>query len=569
MAAQLQLLSVYFADLDERRHWRAALTRIAGVQSVVELTSGWLIAESPLGSASSRYLGTPEPLRFLLGEELFLARTSGVAELSRCLTTSPGQLDQFPGDFSCVRFEADGALHVARSCAGIPALYVATGRNFAAVSTRIEWIGLVVPDPPEIDWLPLALYATGWPCFPNSRSPLRGVHYLKRGFAAAAAPGLPVNPTRYWRPGETTVTPSREQQHHLASVVRASLFSELERHVSATGNHVTLFSGGIDSASVAAVIHALGRSQIAVSQLPPKDSPEWAREHRYIHGAPAWFSKHFIQEFSWQWALDWAVDGPPTYYPVGQYWLQVAAHGLRPASVAGGWFSDEVLGVLRIPDWVAGVGARDMARFFCHVSDPLHALRRWHQWRLLPSASVLPTSLPRSFASLVGGDYRTFREHATASRPRSPSERLHFVIESIDLAGISAETCAAFGGVSVQPFASRAIVETAAQTHPADLFYCGVPKMPLRAGLRGTLPDLYRNRRDSGDYTIPDRSRTLLAPERVAKLQAALAVRLDNTVFGGQSRLTWQDQADLGWILRIIIRHQTLHHDRQKLRESG
>jgi hypothetical protein len=90
----------------------------------------------------------------------------------------------------------------------------------------------------------------------------------------------------------------------------------------------------------------------------------------------------------------------------------------------------------------------------------------------------------------------------------------------------------------------------------------------LREGLEGILPELYRSRKDSGDYTLPDARRPLLAPERVAQLQATLTPWLDNPLFQGQSRLTWQDQADLGWVHRISARHQALHHDRQKLRET-
>jgi hypothetical protein len=567
MAAQLQLLAVFIGDLDQRRAWRGALETIPGVQSVLELDNGWLVAESALGTAQSAYFGTQNRVRFLLGEELFQPTTTGVEALRTCLANSPALIDQFPGDFSCAFFEPQGHVHIARSCLGIPALYVATAHDFVAVSTRLDWVGLVVPEPPRIDWLPVALYAMGWACFPDSRSPLVGVHYLKRGSAARAMPDSPVHCTQYWQPGPAQMpTPSAERRDHLVATIRESLRSELGRHLSRAGDNAVFFSGGLDSAAVAATARSLGFSQLALSRLPPGDSPESSRERRYLTAASSWFSRHVIQEFSREEALEAAVQGAASYYPVSQYWHMLEALEQPPATVTGGWLADESLGILRIADWVAAARTRDLAQLFSNVTDPAHVLRRWHQWRSAPPAAYLPVRLRRLFAELVGGDYLTWRQRVVADPTRVPNQRLRLSIDTVDFAGIYSEVCASRGTALILPFANRALVEAACHAHPADLFHRGIQKVPLREAMLGVLPDPFRTRTDSGNFSEPNQKRRRNGPESVTLILAQAVPQLDNSTFRGQSRLSWHDKADLGWIHRISMRHQALHNDRRNLR---
>ena len=92
----------------------------------------------------------------------------------------PPRLHEFPGDFTFLHFGPQTEVTAVRSCGGLVPIYWYTQGPRIALATRLDLLIRYAGVPAEPDPLTAAIWAVGWPGFPDGRAPIAGVRVLER-----------------------------------------------------------------------------------------------------------------------------------------------------------------------------------------------------------------------------------------------------------------------------------------------------------------------------------------------------------------------------------------------------
>lgn len=482
--------------------------------SVDETAEGWVVATP----ASRRNLCADSgPLHVVLGDDSLRQAGETRHRFLQHLLEVPQALVHHAGDFTCLHLGVNGHLHFARSCSGIPPLYVATREGEIFVSTRLRWIGLVQRQALRFDLLPVAIYSHGWASFPDGRTALAGVKRIPPGAAGDASPGMAPRYEPYWRPEalpRLEDTPDNSQ--HVARELRRLLQSSLEPLADGRQN-VLLFSGGLDSSCLAVLARSCGVPLDAVSVLPPADDVAHAREAQFVHGLKDHFAHHHVIAPGAAELLQLATECPGGVYMLGGAWTACAQWAERApnARLISGWFADECFGQPRLADWIQATTLRQLPQLLRRSRHKQLALARWAGLWQVPVQGI-PSDLSPLFPRELQERYQAWRARSHGVDP-SPSDvsQLHYRRVNSDYTGVYSEFASSVGASVVLPFAQREVIELAYATPPGACFAPRLMKLPLRHAVP-EMPRSHLMRRDKGGWqplSIPDIDVARLHPQ--------------------------------------------------------
>lgn len=515
-------------------------------------TPGWVAASQPLpGSEPDGQLARANGLVFAEGRDAVLVGSPSqhwhfFRDVAERTDSSPEQLAYLPGDFSFTRFREGGSATVVRSCGGLVPFYLRRTENCTAVGTRLGDLVRYFPAEPELDPMVNALWTTGHGSFPDGRTFLAGVSILARGHFAKIEPGRLVVCGRYWNPRPSSVRrPSDALAREHAERLRALLVEKLTRDLDPEGGNLLTLSGGVDSASLAALASGIvGRKVWTVSILPaPKD--RFDHEMSFIQP----LAERFGFERHWYIRLDVGTpvellrSAPPVAFHVIHPALCALPRIAREAPVRvlfGGEFADEVCGSgFTIPDWAACTPFWRLTPFVRPPSARRYLLR-WAKARWLSLARrpplPYPSKLPHYIRAEIHQEYREWfsRVRRRVARDRAPWSSLAARCEADAFLAMNWEAASALGIRRLFPFFNREVLELAFQCHPAELIGPGYKKL-LRAALRDDVPERNLNRQDKGGWgaylglghtawgtALPEALQAVVRPEWFPKPPSAL-----------------------------------------------
>lgn len=483
------------------------LTQRKDVCSASIASSGWLVAHGhPRGSRAHQERGTVS-VKDERGDLHVLVGTGALDEpleqqrFIRCLRESPEHLGTFSGDFTAVLLEPGGVARFVQACSGAPPLYVASTADQAWISTRLDWLAVLLPAPLEPDWLSIGVYLTGWAAFPEQRSFIRGVSRPAAGSAGRIQVGRSPLSQRYWFPERLLREPTTLEE--AAAQLRAQVVSQLKRTLAPepTGNNLLLFSGGVDSACLAALMQTLELSVHAVSMLPLEQDVAFARESRFVHAVSETFTHHHCFPTGAAEVLALLKPTSRLGLPLTAGWLVLSSWDARPktGTVLTGWFADECWGALRFMDWLNGRSLRELPRLMRFTRHPLRMLARWIG--VLPTRTLdLPEELALFYPDEVRVEYQEWRSRIR-HLPGAPNHvrQLELNRRYRNYTGVYSEAASLLGYESLCPFASREVIEQAYRLPPQLFYNGGLNKLPLRRAVP-ELPPLYARRKDKGGH---------------------------------------------------------------------
>lgn len=470
------------------------------------LDNGWLVVEHSIGSPAGPLVGSALDVRFALGEhELLGPRVdlTRVSALARITRENPDGLSRLPGDFSFVVLGEHGHASAVRSCSGAPRILVFSAEGVTVVGTRLEWVARLFPRTLTLNTLRLACDARALGIAPLHGSAITGITIVPVGHVAHVGRWETPRLVRYWRP--ETLAPVQLTADELAAELERRLTAELTRHLDDHQSNAVLFSGGVDSSLLAGLCSHLGAPLSGATILPPAHHPALSRERYYTRLLASKFDTHLVRHHEPDWLLQTIADHPGALHLIGaSEWLLLGSLTNAPRTVVSGWFADECFGHLRWPELFRTAWPRWRALLrACSATD---AATQWYR-RRRAGRSPFHTegwSPPPLFAPAAVRDFDGwFRATTWTPRPEPHAERLLLYRRLTDIAGSYADAASHFGARIVAPFASRAVVELAVQTDPAQLFEGRLAKVPLRRiGLR-YLPHALALRPDKGDWGLP------------------------------------------------------------------
>jgi asparagine synthetase B (glutamine-hydrolysing) len=502
------LFAIYDPDPGALAALERALRASGEFRRVSRPAPAWVVATSPLpGGNGADPKVADGAVEFVEGQDLVCER---LEELCQVTDRAPERLARLPGDFGFVRFRPDGSATAVRSCGGLVPFYLTRSRERIALATRLGDFARYLEDEPRIDPLPNAVWAMGWPLFPDDRSFLTNVSVLPRGSFALLGSSGRTTTHRYWDPRPTRLelpTPARAAEH--AQRLRSLLVTKLERDLDPTGGNLLTLSGGVDSSSLAALAGgAVGRRFSTWSLLPEPDEM-FRREFFYID----LLARRFNIERTWIARLgrETAIErsAPPVVFHVPHPALCALPRVLAEADVRvlfGGEFADEVCGsVFTIPDWAQATTLPDLVRGLRRLPFGRRAPLRWAKHRLLALARrpvlPFPRDLPQFVRPDVRQEYRAWavgRRRAAASQP--PAHRhLALRAEMDGFVAMNWEVASALGVRRSFPFFNREVLELAFECHPSELVGPGTKKL-LRAALVDDVPHENLFRPDKGHW---------------------------------------------------------------------
>jgi len=474
---------------------------------------GWIAASAPLPGSEA----DPERVRasgfaFMEGRDRlepgrgpdWLERLGGLCD------RSPERLGELPGDFTLLRFRPDGSALAVRSAGGKVPLYLhRRDGGGLAVGTLLNYFPRLLPGEFRADPLVNASWARALTSsFIDGRTFVEGVSILPRGSHSELSAERPPRTGVYWDPRpEAGATPEPSPEH--ARELRRLLIETLERELDPQGANLLLFSGGVDSAALGALIGGtLGRDQSSWSMLPGSE-PGLSIELSYIDPIVEQFGIEptHRRQLTEEAHRRWINDAPGLPFQI----LHPALCDLPNVSaeqevrvVVSGMFADEVCGERkRLHDWALHTSAWDL------VTGPLPFGRRdYLRWarRRLQRAIGHPQIDFMDLDEWVPGpvqaefqDWIADRKRALA-RDRRPLGELAARAEADAWVAMYWEGTSPLGARPLLPFFNREVLELAFRCHPRDLLGPGKKRL-LRDALRNDVPARNLMREDRGEWT--------------------------------------------------------------------
>ena len=471
---------------------------------------GWVLATSPLpGGASTATTPAAGVVEFVEGQEQMGDRLHQLCDLA---DQTPERLARFPGDFAFFRFRSDGGATVVRSCGGLAPIYLTRSRERITLATRLGDIVRYAPEEPRIDPLPNAIWASGWPVFPEDRTFLAKVSALPRGTFADVGSGGRMRIGRYWDPRPTRLerpTPARVHEH--AERLRSLLVAALERDLDPAGCNLLTLSGGVDSSSLAALAAGAAHRGFSTWSLLPGPEELYRQQMAYIEPLVRRFGipRTWIVRLERDTRLDLLRAAPQVVFHVPHPALCALPQVLAEADVRvlfGGEFADEVCGSLfTIPDWAQSTTLAQLVTGVHRLPTGRRDILRWAKHRLLSAARRPTVPFPRDLPDLVHPDVRReYRAWAAARRHaagREPQPHRHMALraEMDGFVAMNWEVGSALGVRRAFPFFNREVLELAFECHPSELVGPGTKKL-LRAALARDVPHENLFRPDKGHW---------------------------------------------------------------------
>jgi len=477
---------------------------------------GWAAAVAPL-PGSDAGCSIAADYAFAEGDDQVRKAAGGAGASFDAVTDwldhQPERLSSMAGDFGFIRFRADGAVLVVRSCAGLVPFYLFERSGRAAVATRLGDLARFVRDDFRLDPLVHAAWSCGSFVFPDNRTFLAGVSILERGSWVRLDPNRPRDGGRYWNPRQRRL--ARAGDHARAQRLRTLLVERLTRDLDPAGGNLLTWSGGVDSSALGALATGAVRRPVStISLLPAQGHPRYEHEMSYIRP----LAKHCAFDPSLCAVADLetksrALELAPSAVchmanPLMN--LMTAVRRETPVRVLfGGEFADETCGSLMThPDWarhtsplrlVTGLGrlpfgAQDVGRWFKHRW--LGAVKR----PLMP----VPETLNSYIHPALQEEYREWisRRQRQAARDRSANRSFHARMELV-VDGVVAfywETTSSLGIRRSFPFLQREVLELTAECHPADDLLARGTKSLLRDAVSDDVPRHNLYRPDKGSF---------------------------------------------------------------------
>lgn len=546
----------------------------AHVQTTV---SGWLVVSSPLPRVSETHasvlpaITSPsapvtsnchDNVHFALGEERLVGdetRHADLQHLRALAIDAPERLKALPGDFSFVVLEQAGVAVAVRSCSGVPRLYTFCKDSITAIGTRLEWVARVYPRPLRLDVHRLVSDEHALGVAPNHASVVEGISIVPVGHAARCGKWESPRLTDYWQLAGSHVPRSPEELTH---ELERRLLAELGRHLEPnSGSNVLLFSGGLDSSTLAGLCHDAGLPLSAVSIVPPAGHPALPRERHYVRSLQHFFREHVVRPLEPEPLLAAISTHPGSLCPIVASEWQALEHLTRPpTALVTGWFADECFGYLRLPElfrtWRPELLALYRSRTFCDYPITWWRRRRAGRHPFQTDGLDVPPPFSPSAAPHFAG---WLRATTWLTRPEQTAERLRLHRKLTDMAGAYADAAAELGARVVAPFASREVVELAATCSVADLYRNGLTKAPLRAIAARYLPPTLAQRQDKGDWGLDGHHvpRPAVAEE--------LSHLLDTNYLRDHPTLPLDEVGTISWVAALERGRVRIEHERRTI----
>lgn len=474
---------------------------------------GWVVAAAPLpDSVPDSEAVRRHQLAFAEGRDMLENQTGKdpderFREIAELVDLKPESLASLPGDFGFIRFRPNGSTTVVRSCGGLVPFYLKQSGNRFVIATRLGDFVRYLPDEPQLDPLANAVWASGWPTFPDGRTPLSGVKILARGSFARIWDGR-VTTRRYWYPRPEKIhypNPVEADEH--AKRLRDLLLEKLRRDLDPRGGNLLTLSGGVDSSSLCALAAGtLDFKLMTWSALHSKEEYGKAYQHELSYIEP--LRRQYGIEKYWEafipkrGAVEFWLKGPRIVFHVLHPALCSLPGILKEAEVKvlfGGEYADNVCGhSFTIPDWAIHTSLfrllTDVKSIMKEPKDTVRWLKqrfsflRGKPWMPIPenllTASRTDGKPVEFFTNTVIEEYRDWyaRQKRRLVEDSLPWRYLTLESEIMDsFVTMNWEACSAFGIRRSLPFFTREVFELVFSCHPVELYGGGVKKLIRKA----------------------------------------------------------------------------------------
>ncbi len=490
------------------------LTAAADFDVVWRPAPGWIAASAPLPGSEADPAGVVSSgFAFIDGRD----RVEGgggadwLERLGELCDRSAERLGELPGDFSFLRFRPDGSALAVRSAGGRVPLYLhRRDGGGLAVGTLLNYFPRLLPGEFRPDPLVNASWARALSSsFIDGRTFVEGVSVLPRGSHTELSPERAPRTGVYWAPRpEVGETPEPSPEH--ARELRRILIETLERELDPQGSNLLLFSGGVDSSALGALMGGtLGRGLSSWSMLPGSE-PGLSIELSYIDplvekfGIQPSHRRQLTEETHRRWIND--APGLPfqILHPALCDLPDVCAEQ-EVRVVVSGTFADEVCGERkRLHDWAMHTSARALV-----AGVPLPFGRRdylrWARRRLqraigrpridfMDLDGWVPRPVESEFQDWIADQRRAL------ARDRRPLGELAARADADAWVAMYWEGTSPLGARPLLPFFNREALELAFRCHPRDLLGPGKKRL-LRDALREDVPARNLMREDRGEWT--------------------------------------------------------------------
>jgi asparagine synthetase B (glutamine-hydrolysing) len=475
---------------------------------------GWVAAVAPLpGSEPDPDAAVTGGFAFMEGRDR-LARGDGNAwlePLAELCDRAPGRLRELPGDFAFLRFRADGSALAVRAAGGKVPLYLQRREGGGlAVGTLLSYFPRFLPGEFRPDPLVNAAWARALTStFIDGRTFVEGISILPRASDTELSHGEAPRGGLYWDPRPAAGEEPEPSPEH-ARELRTLLLGVLERELDPGGSNLLLFSGGVDSAALGALIGGtLGRRLSSWSMLPGSE-PGLSIELSYVDpivnefGIEPSHRRRLTEETHRSWITE--APGLPfqILHPALCDLPNVAAQQ-EVRVVVSGMFADEVCGERkRMHDWAMHTSAWSLL-----TGAPLPFGRRdylrWARRRLQQAIGRprvdfmdldewVPPSVEEEFQDWVAAERRAL------ARDRRPLGELAARADADAWVAMYWEGTSPLGARPLLPFFNRETLELAFRCHPRDLLGPGKKRL-LRDALQDDVPARNLMREDRGEWT--------------------------------------------------------------------
>lgn len=429
-----------------------------------------------------------------------------------------------PSDPSFVEIDGRGDARALRSCSGIVPLYVGSTSGGVAISTCIADLVRILPDPPPIDRLVYAMWASGIGCFPENRSFLRGFEVLERGSTFTVRGGSSGVTTRTWDPRPERLDPEGSLERN-AIEFREIVLERIRGDLDPDGANLLSLSGGIDSSSLAHLASEVLGLPFATASFVSSAEPQGSQNRAYLEAVCERVrpTVQFVDLISPQRRVSLAESAPAsifcTPHPVLQR-LPVIAESTEVRVLFGGEGADALCGsrltfsewsrhtrpwrLIRTPGMQLPTGPADRGRWL---------RSRWRaRGGRVPAPH--PPALREWFSKSVRDEYEEWwraenRRWRADTGTRATLARL---LADDGWLAMNWEACSRLGISRSAPFWTKETIELASRCHPRDLVGPG-PKRLLREAFAGDVPGTVLERRDKGHGAGSSQS---VSPDEVA-----------------------------------------------------
>jgi hypothetical protein len=503
--------AVYSADPAWLRDQQAAWSNQKEFSEVWAPAPGWIVGWAPLPNSAPE----PEAIRknafvFAEGSHAITASAQEPTEiffgtLAETVDQKPERLAQYPGDYTFLRFRFDGSLTAVRACAGLAPLYYHRANKRIAIGTRlgffVRYLGLNRLDP-----LVNGIWSGGNCFFPDGRTLLVQVSCLARGslikFGAKDRP----QPFAYWFPRSDSLprpSPALELDH--AQTLRELLLSKLDCDLQAEGGNLLTLSGGVDSASVAALARGVLDRPIMSWSLLPEPADLYENEMSFIQPLrdQYGFQRIWEERMTVENRMASLANLRGALFPILHPALLALPKILEEAEIqvlVGAEFADEVCGShFTLDDWAAMASLLRLCRQVVKREASVRDLLRLAKQKLIrciqPRRIPFVGSLPDFIAPEICAEYQAWRQQKVSIATRDCRPKYYFALchETAEWVTMNWEALSLLRIHRALPFFNREVIELAFRCHPEELVVPGTKKL-LRRALHNDVPgrNLYR-----------------------------------------------------------------------------